>query len=461
MEKTIFERKSKIDAPVEEVFKWHARPGAIERYSPPWDPISVVEKTGGIESGAEVKLKMKAGPVSYLWHARHTDYIENRLFRDEQVRGPFSKWIHTHEFEPIDENSCFIRDSIEYKLPPHPMRNRISNQMVRNKLSAIFSYRHRVLAQDLAQQMSAKDRSAKTIAVTGSSGVLASALIPFLTTAGHRVIKLVRRKEGLKTDEIFWDPAEGKIDAERLEEADVIIHLAGEHIGKGRWTKEKKKRILSSRVLSTRLLVDTITQYEKYPETFISASAIGYYGDRGDTELFETDKPGDDFISMVCRNWEEEAAPARKAGIRTVNLRIGVVLDPLGGALAQLLPSFKLGIGTRIASGRQYVSWIGLNDVVGAIYHIMHHTNIKGAVNMVSPNPCTNEELSRTLANVLSSKRIATVSAPLIKTVFGEMGKEILLSSARVMPGILKQTGYTYRYAQLNDLLKHVLGKEN
>ncbi len=320
MTSNIFSKKSKIEAPVEELFRWHARPGAIERLSPPWDPLQVISRNGGIEEGAEVRLRLKMGPVPYNWRARHTKFVENALFRDEEIAGPFSRWIHTHQFTPAGDNACFLQDEIEFLLPFHPFRNSVSSRLVHKKLARIFRFRHIRTAQDIALQLSIPNRYPRKILVSGASGVIGSALVPFLTTAGHQVVRLRRDVVRNKDEERYWDPSAGRLDPNDLEGIDTVIHLAGEPIGEGIWTPRKKKRIIDSRNLGTGLLAETMARMERPPKTFISASAVGYYGNRGEQPLTESDSAGDDFVSSVCRQWEAAAQPAEKKGIRTLLL---------------------------------------------------------------------------------------------------------------------------------------------
>jgi hypothetical protein len=300
--------------------------------------------------------------------------------------------------------------------------------------------------------------------ISGASGVLGKALIPFLTTGGHRVATLVRRKPDPEKDEIFWDPAKKRLDAGEIESLfpeglDVIIHLAGENIGEGKWTREKKEKIVHSRTLGTGLLAEAAAALNRPPKVFLSASAIGFYGDRSCCLLMEDDEAGCDFISDVCVEWEESAKPALREGIRTAYLRIGVVLTPAGGALERLLPPFLLGAGGKIASGKQYMSWIGIDDVIGSVYHVMMNENIDGPINIVSPNPVTNETFSKTLARVLGRPCLFTVPESLVLKLFGEMGKEVLLSSTRVQPVKLIDTGYGFLHPELSGALSHLLGK--
>ncbi len=459
MGSNFFTKSSSMGVPVEEVFKWHSRPGAIERLSPPWDPLKVLMRSGEIEKGAEVLLEMKAGPFPFTWHARHTAFHENEYFRDQQLRGPFSKWIHTHRFLPDQNNGCILKDEIEYRLPVHFFSGVLSKPMIRKKLERIFRYRHRITQQDLALHLSVKASEPMTILISGASGVIGSALVPFLTTGGHRVVRLVRRPPDKSGDEIFWDPDSKKLCLDSIGNIDAAIHLAGDHIGSGRWTDQKKNRIIQSRVRGTTLIAEKLAALDKPPRVVICASAIGYYGNRGNETLDESHGPGNDFISMVCDQWEQSARLLPDKGIRTSFLRIGVVLTPLGGALQRLLLPYKFGIGGKIGSGSQYISWVGMEDVLGSIHHILFHDSVSGPVNIVSPNPVTNKTLTKTLGLILSRPTPFPIPSKVIQFAFGEMGKEILLSSTRVMPQKLLQTGYRFKNPVLDEALKQMLGK--
>ncbi|MFO7665690.1 MAG: TIGR01777 family oxidoreductase [Desulfobacterales bacterium] len=453
-------KKTHIEAPVEEVFKWHSRPGALERLSPPWDPVRVIERKGGIENGSRVVLGMKAGTFSFRWIAEHTDYEENRIFRDRQIKGPFSHWEHTHSFEPDGNEGSFFEDRIDYALPFYPFGKLLGSASVEAKLERIFKYRHAVTTEDIILHLSRKDiKRPMKILMTGASGLLGSALIPFFTTGGHIVHTLVRRTPFPEKGELFWDPGKKVLDPSVFDGADAVIHLAGEHIGEGRWTDEKKRIIIESRTKGTSLIAETISRLSSPPPVLICASAIGYYGNRGDKVLTEDDSPGDDFISKVCSEWEKSAQAAADKGIRTVFMRIGIALSPAGGALSRMLPSFRAGLGGKIASGSQYMSWVGIDDVIGAFFHVLADNKISGPVNVVSPNPATNLEFTKTLGKVLSRPALFSIPAAAINIIFGEMGREVLLSSTRVMPKKLLETGCRFRNPDLSGALSHLLGK--
>ena len=295
------------------------------------------------------------------------------------------------------------------------------------------------------------------VVVSGATGLVGSALSAELESKGRNVIALSRSKPS-SDDTIRWDPARGQIDASRLEGVDAVVHLAGENIV-GRWTEEKKRKILDSRVQGTRLLAETIAGLSEKPQAMICASAIGYYGDRGNELLREESEPGGAFLSKVVEEWEAAAEPAQKANVRVANLRFGIVLSPEGGALGTTLPLFKLGGGGKVGSGRQWWSWVALDDVVGALFHALEDDSVEGPVNVVAPNPMTNAEYTKVLGDVLDRPTVLPAPAPALRAVLGQVADELLLASARVEPAKLKQTDYEFRYPELEGALRHLLDR--
>lgn len=296
------------------------------------------------------------------------------------------------------------------------------------------------------------------ILISGSHGLVGTALIKSLETEGHEISRLVRHYPNSEA-EIEWSPDRYSIQLARIEGFDAVVNLAGESIAEGRWTDEKKRRIRESRVKGTKLLGDALANLTSRPKTFICASAIGYYGNRGDETLTETSAPGDDFLAEVCVEWEKATALATEKGIRVVNTRFGVILDANGGALAKMLPPFRMGIGGKIGSGKQWMSWIALDDVVGALKFALANETLKGPVNFVAPNPVTNAEFTKTLGKVLSRPTLFPIPAFGVRLAFGEMADALLLSSQRVEPQRLKTTGYEFQYSQLQTALSHALQK--
>ena len=294
------------------------------------------------------------------------------------------------------------------------------------------------------------------VLISGASGLIGSALTTSLQSDSHQVIPLVRSNP--KGNELIWDPYAGKLDTITLSGLDAVIHLAGRSIASGRWSKSAKNEILASRTIPTSFLADQMAKLKQPPKLFLSASAVGYYGDRGEETLTESSNPGDGFLSEVCTAWEKATAPARDAGIRTVNLRIGVVLSTKGGALKEMLAPMKLGLGGKMGNGRQYWSWITLEDLVGGIRFIIDNETLVGPVNAVSPSPVTNAEFTRLLARTIHRPAIFTVPEFALKLILGEMAQPLLLASARVLPAKLTSAGFAFQSSDLEPALHAVLG---
>ena len=297
------------------------------------------------------------------------------------------------------------------------------------------------------------------VAITGAGGLIGSALVAALEAGGHRVIRLVRRTPRSGEDALAWDPSSGAITPAGPTVADAVVHLAGESIMGMRWTAAKKTRIRESRVTATRLFVHSLIRLPKPPAVFVCASGIGYYGSRGDEILTEESRPGTGFLAEVGREWEAATAAAIALGIRVVNLRFGVVLSDKGGALATMQTPFKLGMGGVIGGGNQWMSWIALDDVIGAIRQSLATDTLRGPVNAVAPAPVTNAEFTRTLGRVLGRPTLVPLPAFAARLALGEMADELLLTSQRVLPARLQASGYRFRYPTLEGALRGVLGR--
>ena len=294
------------------------------------------------------------------------------------------------------------------------------------------------------------------VAVSGTGGLIGSALISSLAAGGHRAIPLVRRAPRAGEDALGWDPSSGAITPGSAV-ADAVVHLAGESIMGLRWTAEKKRRIRESRVTATRLLVQTLTRLPKPPAVLVCASGIGYYGSRGDGMLTEDSRQGSGFLADLARDWEAATAAAIAQGIRVVNLRLGVVLSVKGGALAKMLTPFRLGLGGIVGDGAQWMSWISLDDVIGAIRHALATDSLRGPVNAVAPTPVTNAEFTRTVGRVLGRPTLMPLPAFAARLALGEMADELLLTSQRVLPARLEASGYAFRYPALEDAIRAAL----
>ena len=450
--------RSPLPVPPAAAFAWHARPGAFERLTPPWSSTEL-DRLDGIRDGDRARFRLDVGPVRLKWVAEHTGYAEGEAFEDVMRKGPFRRWHHVHRMYPADAGAegAVLDDEIAYRLPFGPL-GRLGEGRVRAELDRTFAYRHRTTAADLADHARYSAPPLR-IALTGASGVIGTALTHYLTTGGHTVLRLVRRApQG--PEEVGWDPRAGEVEAAKLEGLDAVVHLAGEGVFAPRWTDEKKARILRSREQGTGLLATTLARLARPPRAFVSASAIGYYGDRGAEPLTEASAPSDrGFLPLVVRMWEAATAPAADAGIRTVQMRTGVVLTPRGGALRLALPAFRLALGGTVGGGDDWLSWVGLDDVLGAYLHALATDTVVGPVNLTAPAPVTQAAFSATLARVLHRPAVLPVPGPLLEALTGEVGRETVLASARVLPERLGETGYRFRHGDLETALRHALGR--
>jgi uncharacterized protein (TIGR01777 family) len=456
----VVERSTALPVSAEAAYAWHERPGAFERLLPPWEHVSVVERVGGLRDGASVILRVGSGPVSLRWVSRHRDTLPGRRFVDEQVQGPFSRWIHFHRFDPDGPASSRLTDRIEYALPLGAA-GAATVPLIRRRLERLLAYRQTILRDDLDAHARLVPTAPLRVAVTGASGLLGQALVPFLTTSGHEVLPMVRRR-ATGPKEICWQLQTGRIELEKLDGVDAVVHLAGENIG-ARWTAERKRRIRESRSIGTRFLCESLARLRRPPKVLVTASAVGIYGNRGDeilTEASPTVDPPPDFLVDVGREWEAATEPARAAGIRVVMLRFGVMLSPAGGLLARILPPFRAGLGGPLGSGRQWMSWISIDDAVGALYHAIMTDALRGPVNATAPQPVTNQEFTTTLARVLARPALFRVPAPALRLILGEMGQVAVLGSARAVPERLTEVDYRFRHPALEGALRFVLGRE-
>ncbi len=455
---TVFQLASELPVTADAAYAWHTRPGAFERLAPPWAPVRVLERSGGLEDG-RVVLEVPVGPFRQRWIARHRDGVPGREFVDEQVEGPFARWIHHHRFEPVGPDRCRYTDHIEYDLP-FGAAGALAAGLVRRRLEQTFRYRHATLAADLAAHRRLGSPAPMDVAITGATGLIGRNLGAMLSALGHRVRRVVRRGAG--PGDILWDPADGPLAESALDGVTAVVHLAGEPIA-GRWTAARRRRIAESRSRGTGLLAEAIARMRTPPEVLVSASAIGIYGDRGDQPVTEEThlRTGPDcfFVEKVGHAWEAATAPAERAGVRVARVRIGIVLSPEGGALSEMLPPFRAFVGGRIGSGRQYTSWIGIDDVLGAIYHALAMPSVSGPVNLTAPAPVTNAEFTMVLGRVLRRPALLPVPAHVLRLLFGDMADELLLAGAMVLPARLSATGYQFRHAELEGALRHVLGR--
>ena len=465
-------RRTPMPVPPEELYAWHARYGAFHRLQPPWERVAVRSWEGGeatrglpparqrgdISEGATVTIRAGVGPLAATMVARHVAHREGELFVDEMIRGPFSRWRHEHSFLPAPDGGSILEDHITYALPLGGLGAAVGGGLAARTLERMFAFRHRRTAEDLARHLPYRDRPRLSVAVSGASGLVGQQLVAFLRTGGHRVFPLVRRAPLPDSDEIRWDPAAGTVDRAALEGLDAVVHLAGESI-MGRWTAAKKRRIRDSREQGTATLARAVAGLDRPPRVLVSASAVGVYGDRGDALLTEDAARGGGFLADVCAAWEAAAEPARRAGVRVVHPRLGVVLSGRGGALATMLPAFQLGLGGSIGGGEQWMSWIALDDLVGLVHHILMNDALEGPLNAVAPEPVTNAGFTRALGRVLRRPTVVPLPSPAVKAVMGQMGEELLLFSARVSAERAQQGGMRFLRPSVIEALQGELGR--
>jgi uncharacterized protein (TIGR01777 family) len=437
---------SVVGAEPDEVFSWHTRRGAITRLMPPWPPVHVGREAASVRDG-EAVLNLPGG---LRWNARHDpdSYDPPRQFADV-LRPPLGSalhWRHTHQFAPAVNSGTLVTDIVDTPVPGRVLR-------------PMFGYRHRQLAGDLAAHARAAQVCPErlTIAVTGASGMIGSALTALLTTGGHRVIRLVRHTPGYE-DERQWQPADP--DPDLLDGVDALVHLAGASIA-GRFTADRKREILFSRTGPTRALATLAARSPEQLRAFVCASAVGFYGaDRGDEVLTEDSERGDGFLADVVTAWEEATQPAAAAGVRTVQVRTGLVQTPAGGVLRLLYPLFEAGLGGPLAGGTGWQPWIEIDDLLDIYLRAVTDPGLTGPVNAAAPAEARNAEYTRVLGRVLRRPTLLPVPAAGPRLLLGTEGaKELAEASQRVRPARLAAAGHPFRFPELEGALRHVLGK--
>jgi uncharacterized protein (TIGR01777 family) len=453
-----FTYSTAVNAGLSEVFGWHSRPGAMTRLTPPWLPVRILQEVSGPSSLRDGQAVLGL-PAGLRWVAVHqpASYDPPNMFADELESCPLAavlSWRHRHQFAPAGEageageQATLVTDTVDTTLPDRMLR-------------PMFAYRHRQLADDLAAQARARSvcPDSLTIAVTGSGGLIGTALTALLTTGGHRVIRLVRRAPN-NEGERQWRPEEPA--PTLLSGVDALIHLAGASIG-GRFTPDRKREIRDSRITPTRRLAELAAAGSKTPglQAFVTASAIGFYGPgRGEEILTEASPRGEGFLADVVADWEDAAAPAAAAGIRTVQVRTGIVQTPRGGMLRLLSPLFAAGLGGRLGSGKQWLAWIGLDDLLDIYLRAVTDPHLSGPVNAVAPEPVRNIDYTRTLARVLHRPALLPVPAFGPRLLLGAEGAaELAEASQHVRPEVLIGAGHHFRQPHLEQALRHLFGR--
>ncbi len=462
---------SRLSVPVSaaELFRWHERPGAFERLTPPWQPVSLASHEG-IRDGDRAVIRLGTRAVGLDWVAEHRGYDDACTrgtgacgFEDVQVAGPFAAWRHTHRMLPNGAHSI-LQDDVEYELPLGRV-GALAEGLGERQMERLFAYRHRVTQEDL-QRHAGADAPPMTVAITGASGLVGTALAAFLKGGGHTVVRLVRQREaagsaGPQDAAVYWNVEAGEIDVDALAEAapDAVVHLAGESITALDGTTETRRRIWESRTKGTQLLAQTLAALPAPPRVLVSASASGIYGDRGDRALTEAAAPGDGFLPDLCEAWEQSTGAAEAAGIRTVHARIGLVVTPAGGLLQRLAPVTALGLGGWPGDGSAWWPWIALDDVVYALYHAILDDGLQGPVNLSAPEPVRTRTFIETLASVQHRPAVVRVPERLVRTLGGELADRVALTSVRMLPERLLDRGFRFALPDLRLALSHQLGR--
>ena len=453
-----YEYETHTDSSRPEVFDWFERKGSFRRLMPPWEVAEEVRADETLEDGAQRIFRFPMGPIKMTWVAEHLGYQPPEKFEDIMKKGPFRSWHHVHRFIEKDGGTV-VHDEVDYKLPMGVLGRIFGSRNVRNRLNRMFRARENRLIRDLERHSDFKHLDRKRILLAGASGLIGKQLAAFLDTGGHEIWRLVRRTPVAGQNEIEWNPSKGTIDDSAIEGFDIVIHLGGAGIGDRRWTKSRMALIEKSRTESTGLLARTLASLKQKPEVFLVASAIGWYGNRGDEILDEQSEAGTGFLPETCLAWEASADPARQAGIRTIHARTGVVLDASGGALEKMLLPAKMGAGGPIGFGRQWFSWISMDDQIYALHHLVMSPNTEGAYNITSPEPLQQKNFAKALGRVLRRPAFMPTPPLAIWFLYGKMGVALTTESQRVMPTRLTEEGYRFQHQDAESALRDALGK--
>ena len=437
-----FERSIDVPVPVRSLWDWHAAPGAFERLMPPWRRLGPVHLPDGLSESDAPVFKIRMGPFARTWRARHEEVQCPGHFVDRQEAGPFRFWRHEHRFEALSETRSRLTDCVHYSLPMGLERFRWARLWAERELVRLFAFRHARMLADMERGVANLPGAGRIVLVTGSSGLVGQRLLPYLRTRGYMIRGLTRQPR--QPHEYTWNPATGEVDPGALEGVDAVIHLAGENIASGRWTRARKSRILDSRVQGTRTLVEAMAARSDRPRVLVSASGVS---------------PG--FLGEVCQQWEAEAFRAERSGIRTVCMRMGAVLDPLGGALARMLPAFRMGIGGPLGSGRQRFPWIAMDDLLDLYVAAMEDDTLHGPLTAVHPHQPAQAEFAQCLGSVLRRPAFLPVPALVIRTLLGQMGEEILLADVPAYPDEWTARGHRFRQDSLEAALRFMLGRQH
>lgn len=448
-----FLKESRFTIPAEDLYRYHTSPGAFSRLSPPWEPVHLEGPDTAIAPGDQRTLRLGPKRLSFPWLARHEEFVEGRQFVDVMVEGPFRYWRHTHRFEPVEEGGSRLVDEIEYELPMKLPLARV----VASKLRRMFTYRHRQTARDLERiaaypgPASSLPGPALKVGITGSRGLVGSALTSFLGVAGHEAFPLVRGVDPPRRGALWWPEP----DLQALEGMDAVVHLAGESIAQ-LWTRSVKDELYYSRVEGTRRLCRALASLERPPKTLVCASAVGYYDFDQPGPVGEWGAPGRDLLAEICRDWEGATRVAEEAGIRVCHLRVGLVVSSGGGIFGIQFPVFGLGLGAVLGTGEQMQSFIDRDDLVAAIYHLINRSDLNGPFNGTAPYPISQRVTAQALAAAVRRPLIFRVPETPVRMMLGAQA-DLFFKGLAVLPERLIQSGFTFHAPTLWDSLVHQL----
>ena len=459
----IFSHQAQFNANKKEIWNWYNSDGAFRRIMPEWEGIQPMN-AGRLVDGDETIFKVKLGPFRQKWVARHHSVVSGESFADRMIKGPFGAWNHNHKFQTDSNGVTSVIDNVEYKLPLHILTGWSAGFTVLPRMKQMFEFRSVRVANDLKQIQATADLPRQRILVSGSTGMIGLQLCAFLEAAGHDVHRLLRPSTKLPTDVdstkiVRWNDLTGDILEGDMNGFDSIIHLAGAGIGDKRWSKKRLKLIRDSRIIPTQNLAKIVSKLDQPPKKILCSSAIGFYGNRGTEVLDESSTTGDDFLAELCKEWEGASDVAKDAGVNVIHLRTGIVMSPLGGALAKLLLPAKMGAGGPVGGGKQMQSWISLDDEIYAIHHLMMKEDSEGVYNLTAPNPVSQKKFAKTLGKVLRRPAFAPLPGFVIKLLFGQMGKKLVLEGQDVRPKRLLESGYEFTHSELETCLRSCLGK--
>ncbi|MGB0726461.1 MAG: TIGR01777 family oxidoreductase, partial [Candidatus Poseidoniaceae archaeon] len=458
----VFEHHAPMPASQSALWAWHDSPEAFVRIMPEWERLTPVQ-LGSLEDGQQTRFKMRLGPLRPMWIAEHFDVKDGHAFSDRMVKGPFGRWDHEHRFD-ADGASSKVVDTVEWRLPFHLFSGWTAPITVMPRIRSMFRFRSDRVRSDLKRIEETAELPRRRVLVSGSTGLIGTQLCAFLFAAGHDVVRLLRKETVLPkhladSEVVRWNDRSGEVLEGSFEGFDAVIHLAGAGIGDKRWSTARKALLRDSRIGPTRHLAKALASAEQPPEVFLSGSAIGVYGNRGDEVLTESSTRGEGFLCDMANAWEDAALPAQEAGIRLIHLRTGLVTTAAGGLLGkQLLPA-KMGAGGPIRGGRQRLSWISMDDYVHAVHHLMMHTEADGPFNITAPNPVPQRTFAKVLGRVLRRPSFAPLPGFVVRIMFGEMGQELILEGQHVEPQRLLDLGFRFEHPELESCLRHTLGK--